>query len=180
MGVLATVAGSEQGEATGTKVGRFMIRRGVLLVKESRPIGKTRDEYGSKLQVETFIVSVANKESARGDVTYSIKLTLTKGDDEETALIDFDEAEEVDRAITFIGQTSRSMAGEKRDYTEVIYATKDNIQFGFFQDAGGDQKGFIQLNPHGFFFVSVEKLEGIRKLLGEAVEHLVRRGAGEQ
>jgi hypothetical protein len=69
------------------------------------------------------------------------------------------------------------MATERRDYTEVIYATKDNIQFGFFQDTGGDQKGFIMLNRHTHFFISVDKFEAVREVLRKAAEHLVNEGA---
>ena len=67
-------------------------------------------------------------------------------------MIDFDESDELDRAITFICETSRKMAGERRDYTEVIYATKDNIQIRLLPRPSWETEGFRQFLSWRQFF----------------------------
>src|SRR5258708_7784152 len=66
-----------------------------------------------------------------------------------SAPLDFDEIEEFNNAITFIHEASRRIANEQRDYTEVKYRTKDQIEIGFYQTVEQEQKALVRLGGSG-------------------------------
>ena len=47
MGAIPTIETSEHANTTGTKVGRFLTRRGVLMLKEAKTIGRIKDDFGT-------------------------------------------------------------------------------------------------------------------------------------
>jgi hypothetical protein len=177
MSEISVTHAPDQPEPQGTKAGRFLARRGVLLLKEFRDIGRMEDNYGAWMTMKTFIVSIAKSSTTQPDVTYSVSLEQVKDEQEVSALMDYEEVEELDKALQYIGKLAVRLAKEKRDYTEVIYRTKDSVQFGFYQEKNGNQQAFINLNARSHFFIAIEDFEDFREILGQATSHLVSRGA---
>lgn len=160
-----------------TNVGRFLAKRGILLVKEFRDMMPVAGDYGGRLGIATLILSTA--QLTYGDVQYGVKLEHL---DEERELqgsgfVDYDELEEILGAFDFLANVAQQMAGQQRDYTEVTYSTKDNLKFGFYQ-SNGLQQAFIKISEYGgSLFMSVPQLQLVRKSVEAAKQHLISRGA---
>jgi hypothetical protein len=177
MSEISVTHAPDQPDSPGTKAGKFLARRGVLLLKEFREIGKMVDNYGAKMIMKTFIVSIAKSSTTKPDITYSVCLEQANDRQEASALMDYEEVEELDKALQYIGKLAVRLSNEKRDYTEVICRTKDSVQFGFYQQKNGSQQAFINLNSRSHFFVPIPAFEDFRELLGQASAHLASRGA---
>jgi hypothetical protein len=167
----------EKSEDKSTNVGRFLAKRGILLIKEFRDMLPVRGEYGGKLGIAS--VTLSSAKSIRGDVQYGIKFEHL--DDESniraSGFLDYDEVAEVIGAFDFLNGVAGQMINQERDYTEVTYSTKDNLKFGFYQ-LQGHQQGFIDVGGYGeSLFMSVSNLQLIRKSIDAATQHLVSRGA---
>jgi hypothetical protein len=59
-------------EDKSTNLGRFMAKRGVLLVKEFREISAVKGEYGGRVSISTLVLSSAK----RPEETYSMASNL--------------------------------------------------------------------------------------------------------
>ncbi len=165
-------------QESGTKAARFLAQRGVLMLKETREIGFARDKFGaSKLKISSYILSTAKKAGIASSTSFSVQFLLQKDKNEYINLIDFDETDELDRALTYIIRTAEKLKVEKRDYTELTYCTKDLMRFGFYQETSQDQDGYVQLSNHQAFFIEVPRFEEIRTVLVAARDHLISRGA---
>ena len=91
MSALIPTVKAEKEDAKSTNVGRFLARRGVLLIKEFRDMSAVKGEYGGKVSVSTLILSSA--QTTRGDVQYGVKLEHTDedGDIRGSGFLDYDE-----------------------------------------------------------------------------------------
>lgn len=164
----------------GTNVGRFLAKRGLLLMKESRDFGAVRCDYGDKISISTLILSSAK--STRGNTSYGIRFGHAdeEGVERESAFLDFDEIDEFVGAFDFVDNLARQMLNQQRDYTEITYSTKDNIKFGFYQ-AEGQQHAFIDVGGYGnSAFLDVGKLQTLKRIIQAATQHLVSRGADSE
>ena len=171
MSALIPTVKAEKEDEKSTNVGRFLARRGVLLIKEFR------DMSAVKGSVSTLILSSA--QTTRGDVQYGIKLEHTDedGDMRGSGFLDYDEIAELIGAFDFIHSVANKMVGQQRDYTEVTYQTKDNLKFGFYQ-SDGRQQAFIDVGGYGqSLFISVSKLQNLKSSIEAGRQHLVSRGA---
>jgi len=177
MSALIPTVKAEKEDEKSTNVGRFLARRGVLLIKEFRDMSAVKGEYGGKVTVSTLILSSA--QTTRGDVQYGIKLEHTDedGDMRGSGFLDYDEIAELIGAFDFIHSVANKMVGQQRDYTEVTYQTKDNLKFGFYQ-SDGRQQAFIDVGGYGqSLFISVSKLQNLKSSIEAARQHLMSRGA---
>ena len=59
MSALIPTVKAEKEDEKSTNVGRFLARRGVLLIKEFRDMSAVKGEYGGKVSVSTLILSSA-------------------------------------------------------------------------------------------------------------------------
>lgn len=91
MSALIPTVKAEKEDEKSTNVGRFLARRGVLLIKEFRDMSAVKGEYGGKVSVSTLILSSA--QTTRGDVQYGVKLEHTDedGDIRGSGFLDYDE-----------------------------------------------------------------------------------------
>lgn len=160
----------------GTNLRSFMASRGAIIVKEMRNIGKFCAEYNNYLEVETLILRMVREK--KDTVIYGIVLKHIdeNGRDEASVNLDFDEIDELVSSIDFIKNTSNELIGVHRDYTEVIYATKDNARIGFFQNLGS-QTAFISLSSQASMFLDISKIGEVQGMLRTAKSHLVSSGA---
>jgi len=175
--VSALVPTTKKTEEKSTNVGRFLAKRGVLLIKEFREISAVKGEHGDRISVSTLILSSA--QSACGDVQYGVKLEHIgeEGEMRASGFLDYDEVAEVIGAFDFIQDVAEKMFGQPRDYTEVTYLTKDNLKFGFYQSEG-HQQAFIDVGGYGqHLFLSLPRLQNLKLTIGAAKEHLTSRGA---
>lgn len=160
----------------GTDLRNFMASRGAIIVKEMRNIGKFSAEYSNYLEVETLILRVVREKNDSMVYGVVLKHIDENGRDEASVNLDFDEIDELVSSIDFIKNTSNELMGAQRDYTEVIYATKDNARIGFFQNLGS-QTAFISLSNRASMFLDISKISEVQGMLRVAKSHLVSSGA---
>lgn len=166
-------------EESGTNVGRFLAKRGLLLMRESREIGTVKCDYGNRIIISSLIISAASASLIRGETSFGVRFDLTdeNGQAQGGAFLDLDELDELIAALNFVGTLAKDLLNQERDYTEVAYSTKDNMRFGFYQ-LHGQQQAFIDVTGYGnSIFISVLKLQSVRQTIENAMKHLLSRGA---
>jgi hypothetical protein len=169
----------KEGEKS-TNLGRFMTKRGILLMKEFRQIGIASGDYGDRIVVSTLIISQAR--STKGNVQFGIRFEHydDAGDLRDSGFLDYDEIAELMGALDFVDTLAGQMVTQKRDYTEINYLTKDNLKFGFFQSNDG-QQAFVDISGYGrSLFLSLGELQDLKQTIGRAKEHLVSKGADHE
>jgi hypothetical protein len=121
----------ETTEDKKTNVGRFLAKRGILLIKEFRDMLSVYGDYPGKITISSLILSTAK--STHGEVLYGVKLEHLDDDNavQGSGFLDYDEIEEVVGAFDFLDSVAQQMLVQQRDYTEVTYSTKDNLNSGF-------------------------------------------------
>ncbi|MCX7017273.1 MAG: hypothetical protein NTW86_32705 [Candidatus Sumerlaeota bacterium] len=181
MNELNPVVQSDGAEASGTKVGRFLANRGVIIIKEIKEIGTLKCDYGSKIRVATVILTTAKGNARAQAKTFGVHLEILEdGNSKDTAFLDFDESEEFCSAITFIYEAAQRLGSERRDYTEAAFSTKDSIQIGFYQTTEGQQQAFIKLGLRGnSSFFQIASIQSFRNLIDAARTHLISEGADQ-
>src|SRR5258705_6863740 len=120
-------------DGPATNIGKFLVKRGSLIVTETRLIGKLQCELQKYVHITTMIIySVASSNLLRGNVMYGVRLEQD-GEDGETAAmahLDYDELGEFAKAAGFLEAIAKKVPPKGKDYTEVVYNTKDGVRFG--------------------------------------------------
>jgi hypothetical protein len=177
MSAMLPTQAREKTEEKATNVGRFLAKRGILMVKEFRDMLAVSGDYGGKIRIASVILSSAK--STHGDVQYGIKLEQTDedGDIRASGFLDYDELPEIISAFDFLDGVAQQMVDQERDYTEVTYLTKDNLKFGFYQ-MEGEQQAFVDVGGYGqSLFLLVSSLQLLKESIEAAKAHLISRGA---
>lgn len=161
-----------------TEAGRFLAKRGHVVMKQFREIGKVQCDYGTKLRFSTLLFAIA--QGSKGDRTFGLKIEHESQDGTvESCLIDFDELKELLLAIKHLFELAKQTASERSDYTEFEYVTKDSLKVGFYQDTDGHQQAFFDVSPGGsMMFIDVEGLRRIFENIKKGREYLIEKGAG--
>ncbi len=158
---------------------RFLSMRGVLLMKEFKDIGAIRTQHYKKISLSTVILSATSPNNQVANTSFGAKFEEIDedGDTAGNAFIDFDEIDDFISGLYFLENASKQMATQQRDYTEIIYSTKDDVKYGFFQ-SNGSQQAFINIKGYGdVVFLSFPQLFSLRNWMMDAKRHLSGRGA---
>src|SRR5215210_1483200 len=118
-----------------------LAERGVIIMKENRTIANVATTYGPSIEVGGHILVIVKGTSRQLHVGVKLEQGETDRHLESAAFIDSDEIDEFLGAVDFIVTSAEQMAHDRRDYTEVIYSSKDDVNIGFFQD-GMKQQAF--------------------------------------
>ncbi len=94
----------------------------------------------------------------------------------KNVFIDFDELPELIEAFDFIQSKADILKPQKCDYTELIYSTKDDAQFGFYQETDQEQTAFTKFEDKTIFLKLSDFLM-LKNHILKAQEHLISRGA---
>ena len=182
MGDLMATTGQSDGGQDGTRLGRFLADRGVIILKEMRPVGSMKCNHGAKISVETMILTTAKSSTRISDKSFGIRFeTIDSDERERIANLDFDESEEFGKAVTYFFDVAKRIILEQRDYTEATFSTKDGIQVGFYQDVDQNQTAFFRVGSSGdLLFFRPEDLPKIRSLVDQTRAHLMKKGAGAE
>lgn len=168
-------------EGEGTNVRNFLAHKGSIVVKEFREIGKLKGRYSDSIMISTLILAIIK--GANRKTSYGVKLEHvgTESYSDLSVLLDFDELHELAEAFDFISSLAEKLKIQKCDYTEVVYSTKDDAQFGFYQDKDQQQQAFIKINSHDeIMFIDLPYLEKFKFILLNAQQHLIDRGADKE
>lgn len=179
-----------------TKAGKFLAKRGHVVMKQFREMGKVHCEYGSTMTVSTLLFAIAQGNG--GERTFGLKIEhVTRDGLQESCLLDFDEIKELLLAIkhllglakateqsqvvdTFSAfKVAKTSASEQVDYTEFQYITRDSLKVGFYQDTDGRQQAFFVVSPcSDNMFLGFDELRLIFEVLKKGRECLIEKGAG--
>ena len=170
-------------DATGhrTNASKFMADRGVIQVRRFKSIGTLKCQYGTQIRAESLVLMTTKSSAAIQSTTFAIRLEQANDENgTETALLDFDEAEEFSSAIGYIASTAGDArsSGISGEYLEAHFSTKDSIRVGFYRSEGGEVKAFVSLGPHAdSAFVSPNGLLSFKKLIDATRQDLIGKGA---
>ncbi len=167
-----------QRDEPATDAGRFLARRGHVVMKQFHEVGTVRCEYDTKLRVSTLVFAIA--QGTKGDRTFGLKIEHETSDGrEESCFVDFDELKELLLAIKHLLGLAKQTANERTDYTEFEYITRDYLKVGFYQDTNGAQRAFFDVAPGGsMMFIDFDGLRDIFEVLKKGREYLIEKGAG--
>ncbi|MCX7066146.1 MAG: hypothetical protein NTW85_00355 [Methylococcales bacterium] len=135
------------------------------------------ENKNSTIIVSTLILAIVKGKDQQ--TIFGVKLEHIGTDeysDETTVFIDFDELPELMESFDFIQSKADTLKPQKCDYTELIYSTKDDAQFGFFQDDEQEQTAFTKWQGKTAFLKLSDFLT-LKNHLLKAQEHLISRGA---
>lgn len=165
-------------EEPATEAGKFLAKRGHVVMKQFRQIGKVPCLYGNELVFSTLMFAIA--QGTRGQRTFGLKIEHESDDGtEECCLVDFEELKELLLAIKHLIGIAKQSATERNDYTEFEYITRDSLKVGFYQDADGKQQAFFDVSPGGAMtFLGFDGLREIFEVIKKGREHLIELGAG--
>lgn len=167
-----------QKEEPATDAGRFLAKRGHVVMKQFREVGRVGCLYGNELIFSTLLFAIA--QGTRGERTFGIRIEHESSDGtEEACLVDFDELKELLLAIKHLLGTAKQSATEQSDYTEFEYITRDSLKVGFYQESSGKQQAFFDVAPGGTMtFLSFDGLRQIFEIIKKGREYLIELGAG--
>jgi len=152
----------------GSNLRQSLTERGVILMKESRPIAYVATLYGPSIEVAGHIL-VRLRNSIR-HIFYGVRLQYAETDTHASAaFIDSDEIDELLGAVDFIVTSADRMAHDRRDYTEVSYSTNDHVTFGFYQQ-DSKQQAFVRFDGR-LIHIGIEKLPILRSSIADARAH---------
>lgn len=162
---------------SGTNFSRFLADRGVVMVKEFRPIGQFKGRFRDTLSFETMLLTVVKGTKKKTSYGVRIERLDGDGDSDGSVFLDFDELDELLDAIKFIQSTAKELSLQERDHTEVTYSSKDEARVGFYQTTEEQQAFFGLPRSRGTTFLPVSKLTEIRSLVEKSKGHLISCGA---
>ena len=176
---VAVIPAPEQ-QREGSTIRRFLAERGVIVMKETHTVATLATMHRSPLDIGGQVLVLVRGTDRQVSVGVKFEHPETATQIASTAFVDSDELEVFIGAFKFITTTAIQMAHEERDYTEITYATRDDVRIGFFQDRR-KQQAFVRLGtaaPHVFF--RVEALHNIRAAVAQAGDYVeARRKAWE-
>ncbi|HQJ39922.1 MAG TPA: hypothetical protein PK449_00005, partial [Exilispira sp.] len=170
--VLLPMIASAQGENEGetkeppTKLEAFLAKKGNLIVKDFYKLGEVAGRYGSKIEFSALVIYEPGQESQR---IRGLKIDITEGGKYErsnTSFLDLEEIESLSKALEYMGDLSAKWQNIKKEYTEVVFSTKDDFNIGFYQ-IGSEQVSFSTIGYIGkatCFFFSMQDLNSVKTI----------------
>lgn len=111
----------------------FLGKKGELIVKDFYKLGEVAGRYGSKIEFSVLVIYEPGKESQR---IRGLKIKVSEGGRYErsnTSFLDLEEIESLSKALEYMGELSARWKDIKKEYTEVVFSTKDDFRIGFYQ-----------------------------------------------
>ncbi|MBP8991441.1 MAG: hypothetical protein KBG82_05630 [Spirochaetes bacterium] len=178
--VLLPMIVSAQGENEGepkeppTKLEAFLAKKGNLIVKDFYKLGEVAGRYGSKIEFSALVIYEPGQESQR---IRGLKIDITEGGKYErsnTSFLDLEEIESLSKALEYMGDLSAKWQNIKKEYTEVVFSTKDDFNIGFYQ-IGSEQVSFSTIGYIGkatCFFFSMQDLNSVKTIADKGLKLL--------
>lgn len=174
-----SAAQETRGEKTkepATKLEAFLSKKGVLLVKSFRSLGEVCGKTGTnciKFDAVVIVGPGEEKQKIKG-----IKIEITEGGRnprEHTSFLDYEEIESLSKALSYLLELSAQWASDSaKEYTEVVFSTKDFFTIGFFQK-GTEQTSFSSSGYIGtarFFNENADALGSIKEKIDSGLNIL--------
>ncbi|RCK72655.1 MAG: hypothetical protein IGBAC_0466 [Ignavibacteriae bacterium] len=159
-----------------TKIGAFLAKKGKVVVKDFYRLGTVKGNFGSSMEFSALVIYEPGRESER---LRGLKVEINGGGRYErnnSSFLDFDEVESYSKAVSYLTQTASSWKAGSKEYTEVIFSTKDDFSFGFYQK-GTEQTCFSESGYVGkaTCFFDVDDLKAIQQIVDKAKSLLTQK-----
>ncbi len=158
-------------EATGktepaTKLEQFFSKKGHLYIKEFYDVGKVLGQYGSSISVKALVVYEPGKEAEK---IRGLMIEVDQGgrlEKRNSSFLDIDEVESLSKVLEYMINLVDKFKVSNREYTEVIFSTKDEFEVGFYQKGSS----FTAFASSGYFreaisFLPVESLSELKAII---------------
>jgi hypothetical protein len=176
---LLRLASKPQQQDSGSELKKFMVTKGMLVRKDQHKVGSMRCEYGFRLTITATIVTVGNSSNSKKTFGLIVEIEDENGTTVGSDHVDFDELDEIMKAMVFMRDLAAKMQSEACEYTEVKYHSKEGTAFGFYQNPEG-QRAFVQTNSNQpSVFIATNRLCNFGDLIKSAFDYLEVRGASE-
>lgn len=160
-------------EEPATRLGAFLAKKGKLIIKDFYELGEVAGRYGSKIEFDALVIYEPGQEDQR---VRGIKIEVSGGrkyERSDTSFLDFEEVESLSKAIEYTIDLSSKWKNVDKEYTEVIFSTKDDFQIGFFQE-GTERFSFASSGHIGkvMCYFSLEQLSSIKSIVDKGLNIL--------
>lgn len=160
-----------------TKLEAFLAKKGELIVKEFYRLGGITGSYGAKVQLSALVIYEPGRETER---IRGLKIEVTEEgtyENSNSSFLDLEEIESLSKAIAYMVDLSEKWNGVNKEYTEVVFSTKDDFQIGFFQQGtkttAFSSSGYI--SKASCFFSSTGDLGSIKVMVDKGMTLLSQK-----
>lgn len=191
-------------EEPATRLGKFMARKNVLIVKDAYTVGTVPGQQGNEVKVEALVLSAVGEVSKIYGLSF-IRFANRAGTGERQnagdtiCFIDFDEIAALQNALEYVVKVANDASAESpvgarppatneargdeiamvNSATEFSLLTRGGVKTGMLQ-LGRQHTGFIQFNaaaPDAAVFFGIGALGRFRNLVSQARTKLIALGA---
>jgi len=174
--LIASAQVKKEGEykEPATKLEAFLGKKGELIVKDFYKLGEVAGRYGSKIEFSVLVIYEPGKESQR---IRGLKIEVSEGGRYErsnTSFLDLEEIESLSKALEYMGELSARWKDIKKEYTEVVFSTKDDFKIGFYQ-TGNELTAFSSsgyIVKASCFFSSLQDLNSVKTIVDKGLRLL--------
>jgi hypothetical protein len=145
--------------------------------REFRDFGTINTRYAGVLRVKPLIISFPKSET--GKKIYGVKVEQEETDSyDESAFLDFDELEELLRAMKHLHEEASLDHEPGGDYTELQYSTRGELVVGFYRTTDGVIHTYFDVEPGGdMVFLSKPQFRDVFHAIRDAFSYLKEAGA---
>ena len=168
----------EQQNESGTKLERFVARKGIIFVRDLYHIKPDINNSSNKtLKLEGVVIYEPNKENERLK-GLKINVCEKKSSDESEPLactdywyLDLDEVENLSKALEYMREFSNEWKNVQREDTSVTYMSKGDFIIRFNQ-WGTNQEVYLpyQNNKEKFYFDNIDSLVAFKEQVDNALK----------
>lgn len=171
---LAEIKKESKTKEASTKMEAFLSKKGKLIVKNTYMLGEVSGRYGAKIKFDAMVLFEPGHENQK---IRGIKIEVFSGDKYEQSdisFLDLEEIESLSDAIKYMSDLLIKWEGIDKEYTEVIFSTKDDFKTGFYQQ-GTDSVVFASSGYMGkasCYFVLPADLKSLKTLIDKGLKLL--------
>ena len=173
--VSAQVGDEGKEKILATKLELFLAEKGQLTVKEFFALGKVSGGARTKTELTAVVIYEPGEEDER---LRGLKIEVINAGGSyvkrESSFLDLEEIEGLLKAIDYVVSLSKEWEGVQKEYTEVVFSTKDDFRVGFYQ-RGIKQKAFVSSGTYGreyCRFSMMDKLRSLKVMAGKGLKLL--------
>jgi hypothetical protein len=157
-----------------TKLEEFAGRKGRLIVKDSSEIGEIAGLYRAKIAFRALVVYEPGQEAQR---SRGLVIKVTEEGEypsSSTSFLDLEEIASLSKAIDYMTELSTKWKDVHREYTEVVFSTKDDFRIGFWKK-GTETEAFSSSGYIGkvtCFLRTMQDLGSVKTLVDKGLQLL--------
>lgn len=170
----AQVEEERKAEKPATKLEEFLAKKGKLIIKDFYKLGEVSGNNGSKIEFDAVVIYEPGQETER---IRGLRLEVTERgryERSDTSFLDLEEIESLSKAIAYMVDLSSKWKYINKEYTEVVFSTKDDFSIGFYKRAykinAFSSSGYI--GKASCYFSSMQDLNSVKNIADKGLKLL--------